>query len=138
MANTNPVASCTPISYQSPNLPMNGRSNESGHVCLLTVTPGLHPLNQCLTNSFPTQGFTNFPLLPNKCCEETVDMNLFSNAPNILKKVQVSLQAAQELYTKTTGQANYNVWYEERKHRITASKFGKILKRKSQPTPEFT
>jgi len=64
-------------------------------------------------------------------------LNIFSNAPNILNKVQVSLQAAQELYAKTTGQANNNVWYEERKHRITASKCGKILKRKSQPTPEF-
>ena len=92
---------------------------------------------ECLINSSPSQGFTNFPLLPNKCCEETVDLNLFSNAANILNKVQVSLQAAQDLYTKTTGQANNNVCYEERKHRITASKFGKILKRKSQPTPDF-
>ena len=64
-------------------------------------------------------------------------MNLFSNAPNILNEVQVSLQAAQELYAKTTGQANNNLWREERKHRITASNFGKIAKRKSQPTPEF-
>ena len=64
---------------------MNGRSNESGHVCLLIVTPGLHPLNQCLTNSSPSQGFTNFPLLPNKCCEETVDLDLISNASNIFK-----------------------------------------------------
>ena len=134
MASTNPVTSCAPISYQSPSLVMNGRSNESGHVCLLTVTPGLHPLNQCLTNSSPSQGFTNFPLLPNKCCEETVDLNPFSNASNILKKVQVSLQAAQELYTKTTGQANNNVWYEERKYRITASKFGKIKKKESANT----
>jgi len=64
-------------------------------------------------------------------------LNLFSNAPDILNKLQVTLQAAQEIYTKTTGQANNNAWYEERKHRITASRFGKILKRKSQPTPEF-
>ena len=105
---------------------------------LRTVDPRHTPTEpECLTNSFPSQGFTNFPLLPNKCCEETVDLNLFSNAPNILNKVQVSLQAAKELYTKTTGQANNNVWYEERKHRITASKFGKILKGKSHPTPEF-
>ena len=130
MGSTNPVTSCAPMSYQSPNLAMDGRSNESGHVCLLTVIPGLHPLNQRLTNCSPSQVITNFPLLPNKCCEETVDLNLFSNASNILKKVQVSLQAAQELYTKTTSQANNNVWYEKRKYRITASKFGKIFEKK--------
>jgi len=32
MASTNPVTSCDPISYQSPNPAMNGSSNESGHV----------------------------------------------------------------------------------------------------------
>jgi len=58
----------------------------------------------------------------------TADFSLFSNTPNILNKVQVSLQAAQKLYA---GQANSNVWYEERKHRIAASKFV------SHPTPAF-
>lgn len=156
MASTNPVTSCAPISYQSPNPAMNERSHESGHVPTqrnsnLTDghftnhsenSTGSYPRHtpiepECLANSSPSQGFTHFPLLPNKCCEETVDLNLFSNAPNILNKVQVSLQAAKELYTKTTGQANNNVWYEERKHRITASQCGKILKRKSHLTPEF-
>ena len=56
---------------------------------------------------------------------------LISVAPDILIKVQLSLQAAQELYAMATGQANKNVWYEERKHRIAASKFV------SQPTPAF-
>ena len=65
------------------------------------------------------------------------NFNLLPNALNIFNKVQVSLPAAQELYAKTTGQANNSVWYEERKHRITASKFGKIVKRKSQLTLEF-
>ena len=150
MASTNPVIPCAPISYQSPNPAVNGRSNESGHVLVPTKTNSnltddyftnhsenstdSHPRHtaiepECLTNSSPSQGFTNFPLLPNKCCKETVDLNLFSNAPNILNKVQVSLQAAQELYTKTAGQANNNVWYEERTHHITATKFGTILKR---------
>ena len=101
---------------------MNGSSNESGHVPTQTnsnVTDGHftnHSENstdsqfrhtpiesECLNNSSHSHGFTNFPLLPNKCCEETVDLNLFSNATTILNKVQVSLQAAQELYAKTTG-----------------------------------
>ena len=63
---------------------------------LRTVDPRHTPTEpECLTNSFPSQGFTNFSLLSNKCCEETVDLNLFCNTPNILKKVQVSLQAAE-------------------------------------------
>lgn len=90
-----------------------------------------------LNNSSPNLDLTHYPLLPNKCYVETVDLNLFSNAPNILNEVQVSLQAAQELYAKTTAQGNNNLWREERKHRITALYFGKILKRKGQPTPEF-
>ena len=151
---------CAPVSYLSPSPAMNGRSNESSHIPVptqtnsnLTLIDGhftnhsnnftdSHPRQtsiepECLTNSSPSQGFTNFPLLSNKCYEETVDLNLFSNAPNILNKVQVPLQATQELHTKTTGQANNNVWYGERKRRITVPKFGKSLKRKSQPTPEF-
>lgn len=32
MASTNPVTSCDPISYQSPNPAVNVSSNESGHV----------------------------------------------------------------------------------------------------------
>ena len=32
MASTNPVTSCDPISYHSPNPAVNGSSNESGHV----------------------------------------------------------------------------------------------------------
>jgi len=50
---------------------------------------------KCLNNSSPSQGFTNFPPLPNRCCEETIDLNLSPNAPNILNMVQVSLQAKQ-------------------------------------------
>ena len=156
VASTNPVTSCDPISYQSPNPAMNGSGNESGHVPTqpnsnvsdghftnnsensTDIQPRHTPMQQeCLNNSFPSQGFTTFPLLPNKCCEETVDLNLFFNAPNILSKVQVFLQAVQELYTKTTGQANNSVCYKETRHRITVPKFGKILKRKSQPTPEL-
>ncbi|KAJ7382331.1 hypothetical protein OS493_035608 [Desmophyllum pertusum] len=52
-------------------------------------------------------------------------------------EIQVSLQSAQELHAKTIGQANNNLWYKERKYRITASTFGKIMKRKSPPTPAF-
>ena len=110
--------SCAPVSYQSPNPAKNGRS----HVPVPTQTNSnltdghftnhsenftdIHPRQtsiepECLTNSSPSQGFTNFPPLPNECCEETVDLNIFSNAPNISNKVQVSLQAAEELYTKT-------------------------------------
>jgi len=111
MGSTNPVTSCDPISYQSPNPAMNGSSNESGHVPTQTnsnVTDGHftnHSENstdsqlrhtpiepECLNNSSPSHGFTNFPLLPNKCCEETVYLNLFSNATTILNKVQVSFK----------------------------------------------
>ena len=151
MANTNPATSCDPISYQSRHPEVNGSSNEGGHVptqtnsnvtdghftnhsLLLTVSPSIHLIEpECLNNSSPSQGFTYFPLLPNKCCEETVDLNLFSNAPNILNKVQVSLPATQELYAKTTGQADKSTWYDERKHPITASKFCKIFKRNASP-----
>ena len=48
MASTNPVTSCDPISYQSPNPAVNGTSNESGHV-------------PTQTNSNVTDGhFTNY------------------------------------------------------------------------------
>ncbi|KAL9980086.1 hypothetical protein ACROYT_G008629 [Oculina patagonica] len=92
---------------------------------------------QCLNNISPGLPLTTFPPLPIKSSEETVDLNLFHNNPAILNKIQVSLQAAQELHAKTIGQANNNLWHEERKYRITASNFGKIMKRKSEPTPEF-
>lgn len=165
MAGNNPCTSSDQISNcfnfsQSPNQVMQGSRNVGGHSPCQTNSNATdshfishseestdtqtRQLNhntpiatEFLNNSSPNVHLTHFPLLPNKCCEETVDLNLFSNAPNILNEVQVSLQAAQELYAKTTGQANNNLWREERKHRITASNFGKIAKRKSQPTPEF-
>ncbi|KAJ7314880.1 hypothetical protein OS493_039043 [Desmophyllum pertusum] len=92
---------------------------------------------ECPNNDPPHQVFPEFPPLPVKCSDENVDPNLFSTAPTIFNKIQVSLQSAQELHAKTIGQANNNLWYKERKYRITASTFGKIMKRKSPPTPAF-
>ena len=92
---------------------------------------------ECHNNDPLQQVSPEFPPLPIKCSDENVDQELFSTAPSIFNKINVSLQSAHELYSKTTGQANNNLWYKERKYRITASTFGKIMKRKSPPTPEF-
>ena len=97
---------------------------------LLTVSPGIHPLKLSFATTVHFGKILLIFLYPTNVVT-TADFSIFSNTPNILNKVQVSLQAAQEPYAMATGQANNNVWYEERKHRIAASKFV------SQPTLAF-
>lgn len=80
---------------------------------LLTVSPGIHPLKLSFST---TVHFGKILLISlyraNKFRNGNADFSLFSKASNILSPVQVSLQAAQELYAMTTGQANNNVCYE--------------------------
>lgn len=41
-----------------------------------------------------------------------------------------SLQDAEKIEKETVGQANCELWFKERKDRLTASQFGEIGKRK--------
>ena len=150
MASTNPVTSCAPICYQSPNPAMNKRGNESGHVPTQTNSNAtddhltMQPLRKFYWQS--PQVYTHWTSVSATVPPAKVLLIFLYYPTNVVRKlltwiyfpmnkVRVSLQAGQELYTKTTAQANNNVWYGERKHRITASKFGKILKICTTPSP---
>ena len=78
-----------------------------------------------------------FPNLPLRNLEEKVDLNLFNNAPELQSKINISLTAAHELQTQTVGQANNTIWKTQTAFRLTASTFGRIVKRKKASTPNF-
>ena len=75
-------------SNESGHVPTQINSNVTdGHFTNHTETstdsqPKHTPIErECLNNSSPSQSFTYFPLLPKKCCEETVDYFLMLQTP---------------------------------------------------------
>ncbi|XP_077991527.1 uncharacterized protein LOC144445760 [Glandiceps talaboti] len=57
--------------------------------------------------------------------------------PHDWDELAMSQQEAVELEKQTVGQSNCQKWFEERARRLTASKFGRIMKRKAPVTDKF-
>ena len=55
----------------------------------------------------------------------------------ILQSISINIERAWDLQINTVSQAQEPTWFEERKLRLTASNFGKVLHRKKEPTEPF-
>ena len=53
----------------------------------------------------------------------------------VLAKIGISIEKAVELCSNTINQSKEPLWYAERSIRITASKFGQIIKRRKSIEP---
>ncbi|CAN7943520.1 unnamed protein product [Ixodes hexagonus] len=62
---------------------------------------------------------------------------LWGSPENITDDCNLTLDEAHELEQKTRGQADKTLWYEERAKRVTASRFGDVVKRQAPITEKF-
>jgi len=86
----------------------------------------------CQPNTILT--FPNIPLA--STCTESFNPP-DSISAELLQKITVTKERAWELQKKTVSQSQDKLWVEERKIRLTASNFGRVLFRKAKPSDSF-
>jgi len=59
-----------------------------------------------------------------------------TSKPTVLN-ISINNERAWDINVNTAGQAQDPTWFEERKLRLTALKFGKVLHREKEPTEPF-
>ena len=80
------------------------------------------------------------PDLPTKVGEPTIRIteDVFSkNITNFIQSLTLDMQRCNELESLTVTQSYNPLWFKSREKRVTSSKFGEILKRKSVPSTAF-
>lgn len=87
------------------------------------------------------QVISDYPRLPTRISSPSLllDSSIFTDNHNkILEMTQVeNLDKSYKIEEETIGQSNNQKWFEYRAMRLTASKFGDILNRKSKPSEAF-
>ena len=81
-----------------------------------------------------------FPDLPTKIGEPTIRIteDVFSkDITNFIQSLTLDMQRCNELESLTVTQSDNPLWFKSREKRVTSSKFGEILKRKSVPSNAF-
>lgn len=70
---------------------------------------------------------TNIPPPPNISTEHDA----------FLKKITIDVSETWNIQTNTTSQVEDAMWFQQRKYRLTASNFGRVMTRKKEPTKSF-
>lgn len=87
------------------------------------------------------QDINDIPRLPTKISDPSLPMNpsIFTDDQSkILNLIHVAdLNKSYEIEAATIGQSSNQTWFNHRLMRLTASKFGEILNRKSKPSAAF-
>lgn len=87
------------------------------------------------------QGVLVFPKIPvsSACSQSFLPPSNFSHTTSepIVQNISINIDRAWDIQINTVSQAQDPTWFEERKLRLTASNFGKVLHRKKEPTEPF-
>lgn len=93
--------------------------------------PCIHPSQEPAAGG-TSCGNLNYPKLPN-----IANLGILEDYRNLFDTVKISQQEALSLEKNTRDQSINTLWHEERKKRITASNFGRVMLRKSAVTQKL-
>ena len=129
-ANTSTViTTCSPVSSPLKNasrIPL--QSLQQNILC--ESTPQITQLASSLSSKYMP---IKLPLADDSTREMEIPVNISEDARQFFNNsVKVDLESAFKIESSTRSQSNSSTWFNHRQYRLTASNFGKVLKRKKQ------
>ena len=94
----------------------------------------------CAPEPLPDLETLPCPRLPNEAAPPLLFTNIASLnlvMQRVFEKIAVNLESARNIEANTVNQSDSPQWFSHRQMRLTASKFGLVLKRKALPNDKF-